>query len=96
VSRRPPPPPWHQAVLSTYGFNSTLTLTLLQGLVTVICLDVMKARGWVSFPTFNLKTAWQVRPTGGGRWVGGERTLVLVSVWRRRCRPSRLCSSRTW
>lgn len=47
-------------MLSTYGFNSTLTLTLLQGLVTVLCLDVMKARGWVNFPTFNFKTAWQV------------------------------------
>jgi hypothetical protein len=31
-----------QAVLSTYSFDSTMTLTLLQGCVTMLCLDVMK------------------------------------------------------
>ena len=31
-----------QAVLSTYSFDSTMTLTLLQGLVTILCLETMK------------------------------------------------------
>lgn len=39
-----------------------MTLTLLQGVVTIACLEAMKARGLVDFPAFNLKTAWQVLP----------------------------------
>jgi len=39
-----------------------MTLTLLQGVVTIVCLEAMKARGLVDFPAFNLKTAAQVLP----------------------------------
>ncbi len=36
---------FNKVLLSNYGFKSTMTLTLLQGLVTVICLEIMKRRG---------------------------------------------------
>lgn len=51
-----------QAVLSTYGFNSTLTLTMLQGIVTVVFLDLVKARGYITYPSFNWRTARSVAP----------------------------------
>jgi len=53
---------FNKSLLTSYKFDSTLTLTLLQGLVTVGSLEFMKWRGWVSFPSFNFKTAWQVLP----------------------------------
>lgn len=34
-----------QSVLSTYSFDSTMSLTLLQGLVTIICLETLRACG---------------------------------------------------
>jgi solute carrier family 35 protein len=53
---------FNKAVLSTYKFESALTLTLLQGLVTIFALELMKWRGWISYPDFSLKTAIQVLP----------------------------------
>jgi solute carrier family 35 protein len=53
---------FNKALLTTYKFDSTLTLTFLQGAVTVSCLEFMKWRGWVQYPSFNLKTAKQVLP----------------------------------
>ena len=32
-----------------------MTLTLLQGLVTVVCLDLMRRRGWIEYDPFNWK-----------------------------------------
>lgn len=52
----------NKAVLSTYKYKSTMTLTLLQGLVTVICLRVMKARGLIDLPAFSWQTAKKVAP----------------------------------
>ena len=52
----------NKALLTSYGFESTLTLTFLQGLVTVVALDVMRLRGWISFPSFNFSTARDVLP----------------------------------
>lgn len=44
------------------GFHSPMTLTLLQGIVTIACLHAMRARGWIDFPIFNWSTAAQVSP----------------------------------
>lgn len=52
----------NKAVLSTYGYSSTMTLTLLQGLVTIIALLVMRNRGYIDFPAFDLRTARKVAP----------------------------------
>lgn len=51
-----------QALLTTYGFDSTITLTFLQGCVTVVCLQFMKWRGIVTFPDMSWKLAKQVLP----------------------------------
>lgn len=53
---------FNKALSSTYGFDSMITLTFLQGLVTVLSLQYMKWRGWVSYPDFNVKTAMAVLP----------------------------------
>lgn len=53
---------FNKAVLSTYNFHSTLTLTFLQGMVTIICLELMRYKGWISYPSFNWKTALAVAP----------------------------------
>jgi hypothetical protein len=39
-----------------------MTLTLLQGLTTIVCLQAMKARGWADFPSFNWDVAKKVAP----------------------------------
>ena len=51
-----------QAVLSTYKFDSSMTLTLLQGFVTVVCLQVMKRLKYIDFPAFDWGTARKVAP----------------------------------
>lgn len=51
-----------QALLTSYGFDSTITLTFLQGCVTVACLQFMKWRGIVTFPDMSWKLAKQVLP----------------------------------
>lgn len=43
-------------------FSSAMTLTLLQGLVTVLCLEFMKRKGWAEYPDFNWNTAMKVAP----------------------------------
>ena len=53
---------FNKTLLTTYGFDSTLTLTFLQGCVTVSCLEYMKWKGWINYPKFNLKTAIVVLP----------------------------------
>jgi solute carrier family 35 len=53
---------FNKALLTTYGYDSTITLTFLQGLVTVLSLQWMKWKGWVNFPDFNWKTALAVLP----------------------------------
>lgn len=51
-----------QAVLSTYSFDSTMTLTLLQGLVTVICLESLKRLKYIDYPSFDWGVAKKVAP----------------------------------
>lgn len=36
---------FNKVVLSTYSFHSTMTLTFLQGMFTIFCLELMKRRG---------------------------------------------------
>ena len=43
-------------------FSSAMTLTLLQGLVTILCLEFMKRKGWADYPDFNWTTARKVAP----------------------------------
>ena len=52
----------NKALLTSYGFDAPLTLTFLQGVVTVVALDAMRLRGWITFPAFNLSTARDVLP----------------------------------
>ena len=49
-------------MLSTYSFDSTMTLTLLQGLVTVICLEGLKRCGYIDYPSFDWSVARKVAP----------------------------------
>lgn len=53
---------FNKALLTSYGFDSTITLTLLQGIFTILCLEFMKWRGYASYPDFNWKTAYAVLP----------------------------------
>jgi hypothetical protein len=39
-----------------------MTLTILQNIVTIIGLELMKARGWIEFKSFSMDLAWKVRP----------------------------------
>ena len=39
-----------------------MTLTLLQGLVTVICLEVMRRRGYIEYKPWSLDLAIKVAP----------------------------------
>jgi hypothetical protein len=53
---------FNKAVLSSYSYDAPMTLTLLQGVVTVVCLEFMKWRGWVEYPDFSWRMAWRVAP----------------------------------
>jgi solute carrier family 35 protein len=55
---------FNKAVLTSYGFSAAMTLTLLQGLVSVVGCELLKATGKpeLQYPAFNLKTVWQVAP----------------------------------
>lgn len=53
---------FNKAVLSSYGFNAPMTLTLLQGLVTIVCLELMKWRGIIDYPDFSWQMARKVAP----------------------------------
>jgi len=53
---------FNKAVLSSYGFDSTMTLTLLQGLVTIISLSVMKRLRYIDYPSFDWGVARKVAP----------------------------------
>lgn len=50
---------FNKAVLSSYKFESSMTLTLLQGLVTLSVLEIMRMKGWVSYPPFNWRMVWR-------------------------------------
>ena len=80
---------FNKAVLTSFGFGSTMTLTLLQGFVTVVCLEAMRWRGYIEYSPFSWNLVVKVgrgracqrrgsahlwRRTGGGR--GTE------AVWR--------------
>ena len=52
---------FNKAVLTSYGFNSTMTLTLLQGFVTVVCLEAMRWRGYIEYKPFSLDLLIKVR-----------------------------------
>lgn len=52
----------NKTVLSAYHFDCSMTLTCLQGLVTVIALEIMKKLGYIDFPSFNFATARKVAP----------------------------------
>ena len=52
----PPLPPCPPA-----AFTSTMTLTLLQGLVTVVCLEIMRRAGWVEYQPFSWDIMKKVR-----------------------------------
>ena len=52
-------------VLSTYDgakFDSAQTLTVLQGLVTVVCLHFMKMFKYIDYPSFDWSMARRVAP----------------------------------
>lgn len=53
---------FNKVVLSTYAFDGTLTLTLLQGLVTIACLTGLKLRGYIDYPPFAWDIAKRVAP----------------------------------
>jgi hypothetical protein len=57
-----PPDPFPQAVLSSYSFDSTMTLTLLQGFVTIVSLEVMKRLKYIDYPAFDWAVARKVAP----------------------------------
>jgi hypothetical protein len=52
----------NKAVLSSYSYTSAMTLTLLQGLVTVLCLEGMRLAGWVEYQPWCWETLKKVRP----------------------------------
>lgn len=62
---------FNKAVLSTYKFESSMTLTLLQGIVTIVCLEVMRMKGWC--------VRCAVRRGRGGCAVTGRRAGRAVS-----------------
>ena len=55
---------FNKAVLTSHGFSASMTLTLLQGVVSVVGCELLKATGKpeLQYPAFNLKTVWQVAP----------------------------------
>jgi hypothetical protein len=53
---------FNKSVLSSYGYDAPMTLTLLQSVVTVVCLEFMKWRGWVEYPDFSWRMARRVAP----------------------------------
>lgn len=48
------------------AFTSTMTLTLLQGLVTVVCLELMRRAGWVEYQPWSWDIMLKVRPRPTG------------------------------
>ncbi len=53
---------FNKAVLSVYGFSYPQVLTLLQSLVTIICLWALRRAGIMSFPDMTMNLAWKVAP----------------------------------
>ena len=62
LSDRTTPPRCLQAVLSSYNYDSTMTLTFLQGLVTILCLTTMKRLRYIDYPNFEWSVARKVAP----------------------------------
>ena len=61
-----------QATLSTYAFDSTMTLTLLQGVVTIVALETMKFCKYIDYPSFDWSVAKKVAPL----------SFVFIGAWR--------------
>lgn len=53
---------FNKAVLTSFGFGSTMTLTLLQGFVTVVCLEAMRWRGYIEYSPFSWNLVVKVAP----------------------------------
>ena len=49
-------------MLSSYGFDSSMTLTLLQGVVTIVALTTMKRLRYIDYPAFEWGVARKVAP----------------------------------
>ena len=61
LQRRPPPLPT-QTPTTPAAFQSAMTLTLLQGLLTVVCLELMRRYGYIEYDPWSWNLLKKVRP----------------------------------
>ena len=73
---------FNKAVLTSYGFSAAMTLTLLQGVVSVVGCELLKATGKpeLQYPAF-AHCRWWVSATHDD-WVNPQAVLGLVNGFR--------------